>query len=375
MNPTWAVGAVFLCGEAGGYLMPLLLEAVTRTYAISEAAAGPVMGLQLAAFAVAAMGLAPWLGTLSPRRGAALALSLITVGNLTSASQPLVAALVAGRVITGLGEGAAAAVATAILARTASPDRAFARVFTAVVLMALLIFLCLPGLMIGQDARVLFVGMSLAPVLAVPAIALLSDRVDVVPHRASGGAGVVSVPALLVCLALALFSISANAYYVYIERIATGIGMTPSEFGNAFAVGAVFALVGPLAAQWLGTRHGRVLPLSIGCALVGGGGFLATHAAAPLTLVIGITVSSAALMFGAPYFLGFASELDRAGRIAAAARGFHATGSALAPAVAGGMLGMTGAYTSIGWMSLATAATAFGLVAFVASRLRRAIAT
>jgi len=361
-SPAWAVAAIFLCGEAGGYLMPLLLESVAQTYRISEAAAGPVMGAQLAAFAIAAVGLSPWLARLSPRRGATLALCLIILGNLLSASQPWVSLLVTGRVLTGFGEGAVGAIATAVLARTQDPDRAFARVFAAAVVLALLIFLCLPGLMAGRDARVLFIAISLVPLFAIPAVAFLSDRVAAMPDRPSGRPGATSVPAIVVCVALALFSISANAYYVYLERIATGIGMTPATIGNAFAAGTVFALAGPLAAQWLGTRRGRILPLSIACALVGGGGFLATHAVTPLAMVAGMAVSSAALMFGAPYFLGFAAELDPAGRIAAAARGFHVAGAAFAPALAGGILGLTGAYASIGWMSLVAAAAALVLV-------------
>jgi MFS family permease len=361
-GPAWAVATIFLCGEAGGYLMPLLLESVVLTYRISEAAAGPVMAVQLAAFAMAAVGLSPWLAKLSPRRGAALALCLITLGNLASAWQPWVSTLVMGRVLTGLGEGAAGAIAAGALARTRDPDRAFARVFGAAVVLALLIFLLLPNLMAGKDARVLFVAVALVPLLAIPALAFLSDRVVRIQDRPSGRAGAASVPAIVVCVSLALFSISANAYYVYLERIATSIGMTPTTIGNAFAAGTVFALTGPLAAQWLGTRRGRVVPLSIACALVGGGGFLATHAATPVAMVAGMAVSSAALMFGAPYFLGFAAELDPAGRIAAAARGFHVGGAALAPALAGGILGLTGAYTSIGWMSLVAAAAAFALV-------------
>ena len=96
-------------------------------------------------------------------------------------------------------------------------------------------------------------------------------------------------------------------------------------------------------------------------------GFIATHARDSLELVAGVTVSSAALMFGIPYFLGLAADLDPAGRIAAAARGFHASGSALAPAVAGGILGITGAYTSIGWVSLVTATVSLALVLLVSA--------
>jgi predicted MFS family arabinose efflux permease len=359
----WAAGAIFLCAEAGGYLMPLLLESVSRTYGIGEAAAGGVMALQLAAFAVAAVGLSPWVASFSPRRGALLALGLVIAGNLLSTIQPHPALLVGGRLLTGFGEGFAAAVATASIARTHDPDRAFARVFTAVVLMTLLIFLVLPTLMAGQDARRLFAAIACLPLLALPAVAWLPDQPSgAAPARFTAAGGSLTTAALLLCAALMLYSVAANAYWVYVERIATHIGMTPAAYGQAFAIGTVAALAGPVAAERLGTRFGRLPPLVISCVLVGGGGWLTTHAATPFLMVCGLSISSAAFLFGTPYFLGLAAQVDRSGRIAAAGRGFNAVGSALAPALAGGVLGLTGAYSSIGWTSLAAAALALGLV-------------
>jgi predicted MFS family arabinose efflux permease len=352
----WPAGVVFLCAEAGGYLMPLLLGPVTATYGIGEGVAGMVMAVQLGAFAVAAISLSPWLASFSPRRGAALAVAMIVAGDLISAAQPAVWSLVAG-----LGEGIAAAVATAVIARTADPDRAFARVFIAVVLMSLAFFLLLPAVMAGRDARLLFLGMALLPLLALPAIPALSDTVELAERRPQA-AGPLSLQAAALCAAIALFSVAANAYWVYLERIATSIGMTPTAYGQAFAIGAVCALAGPVAAERLGMRVGRLPPLVLACALLAGGGWLATHATAPLGLVSGITVSSAALLFGMPYLLGLAAEVDPTGRVAGAGRGFNNIGSACAPALAGAVLGLTGAYTSIGWTSVAAAAAALGLI-------------
>jgi hypothetical protein len=110
-------------------------------------------------------------------------------------------------------------------------------------------------------------------------------------------------------------------------------------------------------------------PLVIACLMLAFGGWLATHATVPTGLVVGITVSSAALLFGMPYLLGLAAEVDPTGRVAGAGRGFNNIGSALAPALAGAVLGLTGAYTSIGWTSVVAAAAAFGLVLLVARRL------
>lgn len=359
----WPAGMVFLCAEAGGYLMPLLLGPVADTYGIGEAAVGLVMAMQLGTFAIAAISLSPWLATLSPRRGAGLGLAAIAVGDLLSAMQPAVWSLVVGRLFAGLGEGIAAAVATAVIARTADPDRAFARVFIAVVLMSLAFFLLLPGVMTGQDARLLFLGMAVLPLLALPAVALLADTVEIARAGSSSTqGGSLSLRAASLCAAIALFSVSANSYWVYLERIATNIGMTPAAYGRAFAIASICALTGPLAAERLGTRAGRLPPLTLACVLLAGGGWLATHAVTPLALVFGITISSAALLFGMPYLLGLAAEVDPTGRVAGASRGFNNIGSALAPAVAGAVLGLTGAYTSIGWSAVGAATASLALI-------------
>ena len=368
----WPAGGTLLCAEAGGYLMPLLLGPMAATYAIGEAAAGGVLAVQLGAFAVAAIALAPRLGALSPRRGALLALLLIVAGNLLSASQPVVWSLVCGRVLAGLGEGMAAAVAAAAIARKADPDRAFARVFIAVVLMTLAIFLLLPGLVAGQDARLLFLGAACVPMLAIPAALALPDRVEVQTPAAARVRGPYSVRALQICAAITLYSVSANSYWVYVERIATGIGMSPEAFGKAFAIGVICALAGPVAAERLGTRWGRVPPLTVGCVLLAIGGWLSTHATTPLLLTVGVTVSSAALLFGTPYLLGLAAMVDPSGRVAGAGRGFNNVGSAIAPALAAGILGATGAYTSFGWISVAAAAGALALVLLSARRAPQA---
>lgn len=372
----WPSGAIFLCAEAGGYLMPLLLGPVSVTYGIGEATAGVTMGAQLAAFAIAAVGLSPWVTTFSPRRGAMLALLLVIMGNLFSAASPLVWGLVAGRVLAGLGEGFAAAVATAAIARSPDPDRSFAHVFTAVVLMALAIFLLLPGLMAGQDARMLFLGIACLPLLGLPALAALPDTRPEAPMTGQQRYRPFSLDAAVICLAITLYSVAANAYWVYIERIATAIGMTPAAYGRAFALGTVCALAGPLVAGWLGTRVGRLAPLLVGGLLVGGGGWLATHADSPVGLIAGLTVSSAAFLFGMPYLLGLAAEVDPSGRVAGASRGFNNAGSALAPILGGLVLSATGAYSSIGWTSLAAAFLALGLVVWASSRLaRRAVSS
>ena len=358
----WPASVVFLCAEAGGYLMPLLLGPMAATYAIGEAFAGVIMAIQLGSFAVAAIGLSPWLATLSPRRGATLALMLVFAGNLCSAWQPEVWSLITGRVLAGLGEGIAAAVATAAIARTADPDRAFARVFIAVVLMTLAFFLLLPSVMAGQDARLLFLGVACLPLLALPALPALSNQAAVVQSALTQSAGPLSLQSALICGAIALYSVAANAYWVYLERIATNIGMTPAAYGQAFAAGSVLALVGPVAAERLGTRAGRLPPLVLSCVLLGSSGWLATHATTPALFFLGISTSSAALLFGMPYLLGLAAMIDRTGRVAGASRGFNNIGSAMAPALAGGILGITGAYSSIGWTSVIAATAALGLV-------------
>lgn len=366
----WPAGAIFLVGEAGGYLLPLVVGPMAHTYGISEGAVGLVVALQLGMFSLAAIALAPRLRRFDPRSTGLFALALVVAGNLLSASDLSLAALLSGRTVAGLGEGIAEAVGAGLVAQAYDADRAFARVFVAVVVMAIIFYLGLPELIVGLDARQLFVGMAAIPLLALPLILRLQASRPAPSATPAAVGGRLAVPALLLCAALTLYSIAANAAWFYLERIATSIGLSPASFGQLISVGAVVALVGPLLAQWLGTRFGRVLPLALACCIVGAGGWLATHGATALPYIIGFTASSTAMMFGHPYFMGLAVELDPQGRVAAAARGFNGLGSTLAPAVAGGVLAMTGSYRGIGWASALAAALSLLLV--LAARAMRA---
>jgi predicted MFS family arabinose efflux permease len=368
--PLWSAGAIFLVGEAGGYLLPLVVGPVARTYAISEGAVGLVVALQLGMFSLAAIALAPRLMRFDPRRTGLFALALVVAGNLLSASDLSLAALLGGRAVAGLGEGIAEAVGAGLVAQAQDADRAFARVFVAVVVMAIIFYLGLPELIVGLDARQLFLGMAAIPLLALPLVLRLQGSLPAPGAAPATVGGRLAVPALMLCAALTLYSISANAAWFYLERIATSIGLSPASFGRLISAAAVVALVGPLLAQWLGTRFGRVLPLSFACCIVGAGGWLATHGTTALPYIIGFAASSTAMMFGHPYFMGLAVEIDPLGRVAAAARGFNGLGSTLAPAVAGGVLTATGSYRGIGWASVLAAALSLALV--LAARAMRA---
>lgn len=359
----WRAGALLMLGEFGGYLLPLLLEPISRTFGIDESTVGLVFAVHLGAYAFAAIAVAPWLGRVPSRRIALLCCGLVVAGNLLSASSTLLTTLVAGRIVTGLGEGLAAATAAALLARTADPSRAFARAFVAVVVMTVAIYVLLPPFFAGADARYLLALLALAPVVWLPALATLprgaSTTLAPVTTRTGGSLG---VPAVLVCVAATTVSIAGNAPWVYLERIAAALRMDPVTFGWMVSLSAVLAIAGPLAAWALGDRSRATGPIAAGCVLVAGGAFLATHAPAPFPYAFGFAISSAALLFVTPAMLSLAARVDLTGRAAGAARGFHALGSTLAPAIAGFVVGSTGGYRAIGWVSLAMGVLAIALL-------------
>lgn len=355
---------LLLFGEFGGYVLPLLVEPVSRTYGISESAVGFVFALHLGGYATAAIMLAPWLRRIPPRRAALASVACVVAGNLLSAGGASIAVLVAGRVVVGLGEGVAAATACALLARAADPHRAFARAFAAVVAMTIVIYIALPALFAGSNARHALAALALAPLVWLPLLVGLPREALPEPETAATRAAVPpAAPALLVCAAVTSCSIAANAPWIYLERIAAAMHMDAATFGSMVALAAVLAVAGPLAAWRLGDRGGRVRPIAIGCALVAGGGVVATHSPWPLPYALGFAASSAALLFVTPLMLGLAARVDATGRAAGAARGFNALGSTLAPAIAGLVVGATGGYRAIGWVSLAAAALAVTLVA------------
>src|SRR5215469_16184529 len=115
-----------LCGEYSFLVMPFILAAMMDAFHLSEATAGRLVSLQLLAMTIAAAIVSFAVGRVrSLRPILAAAATAIVVANVVCALLPAPHWAAGARALTGLGEGAAMAAATAAVCATPNPHRVF----------------------------------------------------------------------------------------------------------------------------------------------------------------------------------------------------------------------------------------------------------
>jgi MFS transporter, DHA1 family, inner membrane transport protein len=380
-TPHAAILATLTAATLGANAMPMLVGAMSTTLGLNAANAGWLAAAELAAVAASCLLLARRMGDL-PRpvvaivggllaaagHGAALVLPALerSVSEWPAvlvngqALAPQVFVFAATRVVAGLGEGMALAAFSASVASTPDPESVYAK---ALVLSVSFIGVVMGVLLPALSARLSLGGTfgalaacTLACLIFMPG--LPNARGDdgrrtgvAIPHQRSGW---------LLIVSLAIFAAGEGATWAFAERIGHRIGMSYSRVGLTMGVASVIGVsAGAGLAGWLGSRHGRRLPLNLGlCAFALSALSLSLASTGRMyDLLVCCTVTS--LYFLLPYYLGSASALDAQGRWASGSAGMYLVGNAVGPALAGVLIAGTGTFAALGWMALASCSIPF----------------
>jgi hypothetical protein len=162
------------------------------------------------------------------------------------------------------------------------------------------------------------------------------------------------------------FGIAGNAVFIFVERIAEGVGVGYNALVAMLLWVTVATAAGPVAARIIGVRFGRIpvlavafLGLAIACPMMG----------APqnaTVLFIGLNIGGFCLLLAAPFYSGLMVDMDPGGRLIALSRGVLAVGQAITPGIASLMLIGGGGFPAMGDWSAVVAVVSFGLVYYAA---------
>jgi predicted MFS family arabinose efflux permease len=361
----------------GVMVLPMILGSLVAVYGVSEGLAGFVISVELGAMTLTTLAMSPLIHKLN-RRGVGIAAALLIVaGNLLAAAGTSSSILFVARAISGAGSGALMCAATAAAADHRNPDRFFAIVVAAAMLASIGMFLIVPELVEIHGSRSIFLAMAaVAGLIAIwstglPVHSRLAPAESTLQCAAPEKRGLLTMPSLSLLAAYLLFQVAMNGVYFYVERIGSSLGMALEGIGKVLAISAFVSLAGPLAAGMLGTRVGRIGPLTVATAVNGICVFTMTHTASVPVFAVAMVVSTAMLTFAMPYFLGLAASLVSGGRLASSARGAAALGSTITPAVSGGILLLGGSYGMVGWFGAACSAMAICLLVALGSIVRK----
>ena len=103
--------------------------------------------------------------------------------------------------------------------------------------------------------------------------------------------------------------------WMFAERKAAAIGMSPDARGLVLAATNVIGMAGSLIANRVGLRIGRSIPLSLGGLTLAGSYYVVGAATAPQIYTTAMIVYGVAYYFILPYIVRLAADLDREGRV------------------------------------------------------------
>ncbi len=321
---TWFMGA--LVGKAG----------------LAPTTVGLILAIELAATGITMAAMTPIIGRLPLRRWIVIGGLVVIACQLLSAAPLDLPWLFAVRTLSGIASGAVYALASAAGAAADDPDKTFADAATIQLFISLVIGPVLgtsldhfgqAGVFAGTAA---YGGVCLAALLAMRLPAAPVARI-VAAHGETPAATAPAVRLGMLAI-VALFGLSTNGLFLFLERLAEQAGLTGTQFGLWLSVSAPTSTVGPIIAGLVGTRFGRAAPTALTLALTGLTAGMIFSLGSPAGFGLGYTLYASIYWCCYPYLFGLSAALDRSGRLAAAVGSMlilsGAAGNYLAAAVA-----------------------------------------
>lgn len=345
-----AAAAAYGVGLLGLWALPFLISAIIHDLALDEAQAGLLMSAEFGFTMLASLLVAPFMGR-APRRTLALVGTVVAIAaNIASAHIGDLYALAAVRCLAGLGAGLALACGNAAVSSARHPDRIAGHMNVLSVLLMIVVMLGYAKVMALYGLPGLYYAMAATMAVMLLAIPMLAQRAPVaeaaplVAARTGGSGNVLlSLPAICMMLAMFVFQARDTMGWAFVERIGTMVGYTGDELGVLLSVQSVVGLIGPLIAAMIGKRFGMSTPVILAILLTGGTSLsyvLGEHSKTLYTA--GVMTICVTYFYALSYLTGLAAELDREGRVVAAASSFLSLGLAVGPAISGGLISLGG---------------------------------
>lgn len=287
----------------------------------------------------AAVGFATFLiARLSWRQLALGSLILLALGSFLTGYYHAYSALVASRVVAGVGEGLAIAVAFAALGSATNPDRAFGVYLVIGLSVSAGVLALLPRLLSHLAPTSLFAGfagVSLFAAVLLPWLPRGTDRPELLLEGSPGVAKHLAVAGLMGAF---LYFIAQGAVWSYFERMGTASGIEPDIVGEALGLSSFAGVGGAFLAVVLVSRCGRRWPLiASGMLSVVSFWLLRGHISGTELIVSGI-IFNFAWNLAQPLLSGVCSEADCRGRVVVAMGCIQTVGFGIGPALTATLL-------------------------------------
>ena len=360
-----AAGMCWALAMLGLYSQPQLLESIMADHGALESAVGQIFSFENGALFITLLLASGPIAGMSRARTALVGILVLVVGNIASAYAGSFGALLMARTITGIGAGLLSAAGTAAVASSLQPVRIFAIITVLHNIILSTQFKIIPYVKTETDPTGCYLMMAAVGVMSLPLCRWLLP-----PRKSDAAEGslltlLLSAPnrmfAVAVMVGLFVFELGQSGVFTFIDQIGIQAGLDADGRGTILGATSFMGMAGAVLAAWLGTRFGRVWPVSIGLGLnVAAVAGLAVcdsgFAYAALNLLWGVAYN-----FLVPYLMGALATLDDRGRWAVAGNSLWNGGAVPGPWIAAVLVQEAGMLSLAVW-SLVTGGICLVLV-------------
>ena len=344
----------------GWYTLPLQWAVLSGELGLDQSQTSMVVTSEVLTAALVSIAMSFFVGARAPRLTLALGVAMACVGHLAALLADGFGALLATRMLAGVGEGLLWLMLNAAVARLEEPDRRFGQVNAATAVVLAIIVVSAPVIAAYLPNRsVYWILMGLTVLLTPTLLPFLRDRkfgVGVKIEKPS----ISSKPAWLLVIAVTLWSMALTVTYSLSVPIGLRTGASEESIHASIALSLLGIVGGAALAGLIGSRFGRLRTLAAIFAVEIVAAWVFISWATPAAYAVGLLVVNACVYSALPYFLGLGAGLDRSGGTAAAAAGAFTLGGGLSPTFGAHILGAQGAYFNI-FLAIAVA-TVFALL-------------
>jgi len=331
---------------------------------------GLVASADMAGSAIASLVVIGRVARLDWRRAARAGLAVATAGNLACMLVDSFMALMALRLVCGLGCGVVLSIAFTGLCHAPDPARQFGLYVLAQLLLQALLLAVLPDVIAASGMRGVYVVFAVTIALAglltwllpagIAAARVPDDPETSSPTPVAGGARVALAGQAVYFLAMA-------ALWTFYEGIGTASSLGMDRIGDALAASAVAGLAGAGAAVLIGMRVPSLSALAAGTALSAASALMLSGGTDALRFMVSACLFNFAWNFTFPYQMAILARFDRTGTIAVSSLLVQLGGLALGPALAALLL-VRASYDAM--LAACTAMFVLGLALFLRTRWR-----
>lgn len=319
-------------------VLPAMIGTLVDETTLSEAQAGWSASLNFFGGAAAALFMAMRMHRLDLRRVAVLGFAVAAAGDLASAfCGNQVTLFLPIRLLAGIGAGAAYTVVVAAFARLSDVDRGYGLFVTLQFTVSGLGLYALP-----VYSEVLGVEGMFLSVAALDVAGLAMTRF--LPGRAVDSPGfsglrtelhvLLAWATLLGALGFAIYEAANTAQFTYLERLGVSLVLTDQQIGSALLIASLAGIPGAFSIVLLGSRFGRMIPLSVGVSLSVCGLLTLLTGESFGSYLTGASLIGFAWAFCLPYIQGLMAELDPHGSAVAAGSASSTIGGSIGPGLA-----------------------------------------